>query len=466
LAIIKFKYRLTLLLLFTWSLTVVAQQSNASSSSPTKTRILFLLDGSGSMNADWNNEVRIVAAKNILGHLIDSLKVYPQLELALRVYGHQSHKDLNNCKDTKLEVAFKASNHQSIKDKLETISPKGVTPLAYSLEQAANDFTPDPNARNVIIIITDGLESCDGDPCKISQALQRRNIFLKPFVVGIGIEKNYAAQFDCIGTFYNANDQQDFKLLLRKVINQSLGETQVRVDLLDGNGKPKETDVNVSFENNITQQTMYNYVHFIGSSGKPDLLKVDPISSYNIRVNTIPVTYKKNVYLEGGKLNVIEIDVPQGFLAVKQEGYLEYKGLQALARLRGSSEIIHTFEIGGEDVKLLVGDYEIEVLTLPRIIKRVSITSNQTTTVQLESPGRMTILDHKVGYGSLYEIDDYGRETWLFTLPVASSRTSVAMQPGNYRVVYRSKLARNVDATYSSTFTIKSGASTSIKLFN
>lgn len=418
------------------------------------------------MNGDWNNEVRINAAKDILGNLVDSLKIYPELELALRVYGHQFHKDLNNCKDTKLEVAFRPNNHQEIKEKLENIKPKGVTPLAYSLEQAANDFTNSATTRNIIIIITDGLESCEGDPCKISLALQRKNIFLKPFVVGIGIDKDYSAQFNCIGNYQNASDQQSFKLLLKKVISQALGETQVRVDLLDGNKKATETDVNIAFENNITHQTQYNFVHKIGTNGKADLLKVDPVISYDIRVNTIPVVYKQNVFLEAGKLNIIEIDVPQGILEVQQSGYLEYKGLTALVRQRGNAEIIHTFQVGGENLKLLTGDYEIEFLTLPRITKRISIKANETTLIGLEAPGLMTVLDHKVGYGSIYQIDEYNRETWIYNLPVGSSRTSMAMQPGNYRIVYRSKMARGVEATYTEKFSIKSGVSSSIKLFN
>ena len=77
----------------------------------------------------------------------------------------------------------------------------------------------------------------------------------------------------------------------------------------------------------------------------------------------------------------------------------------------------------------------------------------------------MTIIDHKVGYGSIYEISSTGRERWIYNLPVASSRTSVAMQPGNYKVVYRSQNARGAENTYVNKFLIKSGASTTIKLF-
>lgn len=458
-------------LIFTVSFTLLAfsvsaQLQQKPNSPPKKTRILFLLDGSGSMNGDWKNEVRIDAAKEILENLVDSLKTYDKLELALRIYGHQSHRDLKNCKDTRLETPFSPNNHKAIKDKLESLVPKGVTPLAYSLEQAANDFPKERNVRNIIIIITDGLESCDGDPCKVSLALQRKNIFLKPFVIGIGIEKDYSKEFACIGTFYNATDPNSFKIVLQKVISQALEKTDVRVDLMDSKDKATESNVNISFINNITLKTEYDIVHYIGTSGKSDLLNIDPVISYNIRVNTIPPVYKKNVHLEGGKLNIIRIPTPQGYLTVKQDGYLEYKGLEALVRKKGSKEIIHTFTVGkSEPVKLLTGEYEIEILTLPRIIKKAIIKAKETTTLRLSKPGRMTIVDHKVGFGSIYELSKDGRERWIYNLPVASSRTSVAIQPGKYKVVYRSQNARGAENTYVNKFTIKSGASTSIKLF-
>lgn len=74
---------------------------------PEKTRILFVLDGSGSMNATWgSNKSRMDVAREILSRLVDSLRINPQLELALRVYGHRYARQSNNCNDSQLEVPF------------------------------------------------------------------------------------------------------------------------------------------------------------------------------------------------------------------------------------------------------------------------------------------------------------------------------------------------------------------------
>lgn len=433
------------------------------SDSPQKTRILFLIDGSNSMNGDWNNEGRWEAAKGILENLVDSLKVYKNLELGLRVYGHQTYKAQQNCKDTKLEAPFSIGNHEAIKAKLDDIKPKGVTPLAYSLEQCAKDFPKQKGVRNIIIIITDGIESCGGDPCKVSKALQRKNIFLKPFVVGIGLKRDYSKDFECIGTYYNANDSKDFNALLQKVIVQALGKTEVRVDLLDQNKKATETNVNVSFENKITKDVIYDYVHFIGSNGKPDLLKVDPVITYNIRVNTIPAVYKKNVSLEGGKLNVIKIDVPQGFLEINLPSHKEYKSLNAIIRKNGKT--IHSYTLGKLPLKLLEGDYELELLTMPRVTKKIKIVAGEINRVTLPAPGLLNVIENTVGFGSIYKVSSSGRETWIYNFPKTYSGISLPMQPGKYKVVFRSKNALGADYTSVKYFNIKSGSSSSVKLF-
>ena len=153
-----------------------------------KTRILFVLDASGSMQARWQNNSRWQVATRLLTEIMDSLKTTPQVEVALRVYGHQTFRDQGDCKDTRLEVPFTEGGHQLIQDKLKTIKPMGNTPIAYSLSQAGMDFPDDPLSRNVVILITDGLENCSGDPCLVSYQLQKSNVFLKPFVIGLGLD--------------------------------------------------------------------------------------------------------------------------------------------------------------------------------------------------------------------------------------------------------------------------------------
>lgn len=155
---------------------------------PEKTRILFVLDGSGSMNADWGEKKsRMDVAKEILTRLVDSLRVNPKLELALRIYGHRYSRQSNNCTDSQLEVPFSINNHNAIINEIKDITPRGVTPITYSLLQAAHDFPSNAGYRNILILITDGVESCGGDPCQASIELQKKGVFLRPFIIGLGV---------------------------------------------------------------------------------------------------------------------------------------------------------------------------------------------------------------------------------------------------------------------------------------
>jgi Ca-activated chloride channel family protein len=184
-----------------------AQQKNTTSP---LTRIEFLFDASQSMIAKWQSDTKFEIAKNLLGDMVDSLEKIPNVELALRVYGHTKKFPPQDCDDTRLEVPFAGSNAFAIRNKLKQIAPSGTTPIARSLEECGKDFPSDP-ARNIIIIITDGIEECNGDPCAVSLALQRKGIVLKPFIIGVGLGKEYLESFNCVGNFYNATSEESFK---------------------------------------------------------------------------------------------------------------------------------------------------------------------------------------------------------------------------------------------------------------
>ncbi|ALJ01064.1 von willebrand factor type a [Rufibacter tibetensis] len=432
---------------------------------PKKTRILFLLDASGSMQAKWENSQRWDVAKRMLARMADSLDSYANLEIALRAYGHLSPANLKNCKDTKLEVPFAAHNAGNIKKRLQVITPKGNTPITYSLEQSANDFPQDPNARNVIIIITDGLESCGGDPCATSQALQKKRVFLKPFIIGLGDDPGYAQQFGCMGQYYNASDIKTFQQVLDNVISIALKKTTVSVELTDEAGRPVETNVNLTFMNSVTGQPEYNFVHYLDASGKPDMLEIDALLSYNLVVNTLPAVQLKNLNIKPGQHNVFRVKAPQGYLYLRQDAPTGYGSVTALVREKGEQNLLQTQRFPSQQ-KYLTGTYEVELLTLPRIRKTVTIRQGQATEVSFPPPGSLNITQDLQGYGNLYLLKSDGSQEWIWNLPEGSSKISLPLQPGRYRVVYRVKSAKGSRFTDVKNFSIQSNLTTTIKLFN
>jgi Ca-activated chloride channel family protein len=164
------------------------------------------------MYARMDNDTRVNVARRLLGKTLDSLEGTPNLEIALRVYGHTSPPNQRNCKDTRLEVPFRKNNFTEIKNRINAITPKGTTLIAHSLLQSAYDFPKEPFTRNVIILITDGIEECQGDPCAVSEALQSQGIILKPFIIGLGSTEDFKKAFECVGRYYDANTEQGFEV--------------------------------------------------------------------------------------------------------------------------------------------------------------------------------------------------------------------------------------------------------------
>ena len=81
-------------------------------------RILFIFDASASMLGRWQSGRKIDIAKNLLSNMVDSLKEVENLEIGLRVYGHQSsYLQKRDCEDTHLEVDFLKANQAAVLSK-------------------------------------------------------------------------------------------------------------------------------------------------------------------------------------------------------------------------------------------------------------------------------------------------------------------------------------------------------------
>jgi Ca-activated chloride channel family protein len=417
------------------------------------------------MMAPWEGQPRWNVAKRMLSKMVDSLNAYPNLELGLRVYGHQFPNADKNCQDSRLEVPFAPRNAKAIKAKLTSLKAQGNTPITYSLEQSANDFPADKSSRNVLLLITDGLESCNRDPCAASVALQRKHVFLKPFVIGIGAERDFGRQLECLGQYYNAAEVKTFRTVMDDVIAQTLSKTTVAVNLTDADGRPVESNVNMTFVNNVTEQPEYNYVHYRDDQGKADVLDIDALQSYDLVINTVPPVRQKNLAIRPGRANVLTFKTPQGTLWVQNPALVPnpYGNVQAVVRTPNGTAV-GAFAAGTRQ-KLLAGNYEVEILTLPRVVRRVAVRQGQETAVTYAAPGTLNITSDLKGYGSLYQLNDDESQTWIYNLPESSSKINLPMQPGAYRLVFRTKTSNGSKYTAVRNLSIRSGQTTSIAIF-
>jgi Ca-activated chloride channel family protein len=414
------------------------------------------------MYAKWDTDTKFEVAKKMLSDMVDSLQGVDQLELALRVYGHTKRYPPQDCDDTRLEVPFGKQNGGRIKSKLNEIKPSGTTPIARALEECGNDF-PKEKGRHIIILITDGIEECSGDPCAVSALLQRRNVVLKPFVIGLGLGKDFIKSFDCVGNYFDATNEVQFRTAFNIVITQALNNTTMQVNLIDFNGKPSETNVGITFYDQHTGEIRYNFIHTMTARGVPDTLPVDPLGRYRITAHTLPPVSKDSVTLIPGKHNIVALDAPQGDLQLKVEGSNEYRKLKAIVRKSGDHTTLNVQDFE-ETVRYLVGDYDLEVLSTPRIyIDKVSIDQSKTTSVQIPTPGMVTFICNAPGIGEIL-LEEKNKLRRVHRMGISSTKESLLLQPGLYRIVFRTKNSQSSIYTIEKTFRIAPGTGTSVNI--
>jgi Ca-activated chloride channel family protein len=427
----------------------------------TTTRILFILDASNSMNLDWNNQTRMAAAKDVLTKSVENLRGVPNLELALRVYGHQSNvtNTYQDCQDTKLEVAFGPSNIDPIKAKIKGLQAKGATPIARSLEAAAADF-PDTLARNFIILITDGLESCDNDPCIIARKLREKGVKVTPFVIGLGMDLSYLDKFECIGSYTDAESKVAFENVLSNILSKALLNTTVQINLNTVEGKPLETDVSMFLYETGTTNLKYTYEHTLNRKGLPDTLVLDPKLKYDLRVATVPAIAKNNIAIVPHTHNVIQVPAGQGQLKVTSVKSPEGTILETRILENSSSKTLHVQQLG-DIQKYLVGTYQLEILTLPRTYTEVLIEQSKMTNFDVPAAGQFVYQAPKGIVGQLFYERNPGQWEWVCDLKYNQTSGNIKLQPGTYKVVYREKDQRSSAYTKEKKFTI-----TSLKITN
>tara|TARA_B100001250_G_scaffold202980_1_gene174049 strand:+ start:8465 stop:9772 length:1308 start_codon:yes stop_codon:yes gene_type:complete len=425
-------------------------------------RILFVFDASQSMLARWQTGRKIDIAKNLLSNMVDSLKDIKNLEIGLRVYGHKSGYPPKDCEDTHLEVNFMKSEYavNTIKKYLKVIQSRGTTPIARSLEEGAKDF-PDDNSRNIVILITDGKEECGMDPCAVSRLYQRKGIILKPFVIGVGLDKTWKESFDCVGRFFDASSEEDFINILNIVISHVIDNTTAQVNLLDENGIPNETDINITFYNDFTGAAKYNYIHTMNTYGRPDTMIIDPVLSYRIVAHTLPPVSIENVTITPGKHTTIPLKTPQGELKINMKSRIKY---QYIVRPSGVDTTLNIQEINRTE-KYITGKYDIELLTLPRWKKKnVNISASKPAIFTIPSTGIASIRLPTKGYGGLYIKNGDDLEQ-IYHFRGKKSEYRLNLLPGKYKVIFRPLSARKYIYTIEKNFKIQSGRSKLVTIY-
>jgi hypothetical protein len=158
--------------------------------------------------------------------------------------------------------------------------------------------------------------------------------------------------------------------------------------LNDINGKPVETDVTMFLYHAGTKNVKYTMVHTLNKLGNPDTLLIDPNFKYDLVVNTIPKVEKKNITIQKNIHNTIVVDAPQGYIKVRLLNATRGFTVESRIMQAGKPATLNVQQANVSD-KYIVGKYDVEILTLPRIYTTIDVTQSATTTIDVPAPGTL-----------------------------------------------------------------------------
>lgn len=141
---------------------------------------MIVFDASGSMGGTDLNSVtpRIAKVRKALAAVLP--EVAPVRPIGLIVYGPGAS---NKCESVELRLRPVLDAAATIMAQVDSIVPAGRTPLTAAVSQAADvlDYTAKPAT---IVLITDGEETCGGQPCNVAGLLEAKGKDLTIHVIG------------------------------------------------------------------------------------------------------------------------------------------------------------------------------------------------------------------------------------------------------------------------------------------
>jgi Ca-activated chloride channel family protein len=168
-------------------------------------RAIIVFDASGSMWGQIGGETKISIAQKTLSEVLADLPA--AVELGFVAYGH---REKGNCADIELIVPPGGATGSTIAAAANRLTPLGKTPISDAVRQAAAELRY-TQEKATVILITDGIETCDADPCAVAAELERASVDLTVHVVGFGLSEEEGRQVSCLaentgGEYFSAGD--------------------------------------------------------------------------------------------------------------------------------------------------------------------------------------------------------------------------------------------------------------------
>jgi hypothetical protein len=206
------------------ALPAAAQEAGA------EVNVELILDASGSMAQRIGGETRMTIAKRVLHDVIAAIPEREGVNVGFRLYGHRGDNSAAgkavSCRSSELLVPIEGVDKAALEDAVDGARATGWTPLATSIRRAIGDFPPaERGVVNAVVLVTDGLETCDGDPCAAAAEAEASDVNLTSHVVSFAQSAEERAILECIaeagdGLLLGADDADELAAALFRILEE------------------------------------------------------------------------------------------------------------------------------------------------------------------------------------------------------------------------------------------------------
>lgn len=324
--------------------------------------VMFILDASGSMWGRIEGTAKIAIAKEVMTELIQDLP--DDADAGLVAYGHRRKGD---CNDVEELVPLKPVDKSALTARIQAISPKGKTPITLSVRKTAEKLKGVED-ETLIILVSDGKETCEGHPCALVKELKQAGIRFTLHVIGFDVTEEERVQLECMaraggGEYFTAKSAQEFRVAAKKAVEKPPSFGHLRVTALR-NGTPFNAYVEVYPQGG--EEALKSGRTGL-DAGRPGA-RLEP-GVYDLQVadpdtpNQAPVRVE-GVPIEAGKTTEREVSFSSGVLklTVLKEGEPSTAGVRVLEA--GTGKIVADRDTSAENPivqHLLPGTYDVVV---------------------------------------------------------------------------------------------------------
>lgn len=204
--------------------------------------VVLILDGSNSMWGQIEGVAKIAIAKEVLASMLDGWQ--SETAFGLVAYGHREEGD---CGDIETLVALGPFDGEVARSAVSGVTPRGKTPLTAAVRHAVTLFARS-SATGRIVLLTDGIETCKGDPCRLGAELAAQGVGLAVHIIGFNMTGQDVSPLRCLadvtgGSYRDASDAGELAAALAQDVEGETGPRNVTLRGLDGNGDLLDRDV-------------------------------------------------------------------------------------------------------------------------------------------------------------------------------------------------------------------------------